>query len=301
MKIETKYGGDPQFAPQFICDVFEILSTRGGACEAAVIKKLAAPASGELFDQHISLSVKLGIFDDKDGMLSIPQATSVKSIRLTPKTLSRYLCDVLMRSEMPTSLNSLQALLLWAYSIRPVHEVSGRMLETIPKKWEEFEVFASNTGLHGKDRVFSGKDQFPATRRWLEAMGLMVDVGKDTYLLSHELASDSFLGLVPKGSVPIRSVVDEFRKVSPFLPGGKWNKLWMDTFTAATPKNLNAVAQVQANEMSGVESLILTNLRIAGVIKLENKNDAPDLMKLSVMGHDEQMVSHIELITKAGE
>lgn len=212
MKIETKYGGDPQFAPQFICDVFEILSTRGGACEAAVIKKLAAPASGELFDQHISLSVKLGIFDDKDGMLSIPQATSVKSIRLTPKTLSRYLCDVLMRSEMPTSLNSLQALLLWAYSIRPVHEVSGRMLETIPKKWEEFEVFASNTGLHGKDRVFSGKDQFPATRRWLEAMGLMVDVGKDTYLLSHELASDSFLGLVPKGSVPIRLVVDEFRR-----------------------------------------------------------------------------------------
>jgi hypothetical protein len=175
------------------------------------------------------------------------------------------------------------------------------MIDTIPKKEEDFEAFASSTGLHGKDRVYSGKDQFPATRRWLEAMGLMVDVGKDTYLLSYELASDVFIDLVPKGRSSIREVIDEFRRVCPFLPGGTWNKLWMDTFTANTPKNPNAVAQIQLNQMSDIESLILTNLRIAGKIKLEARNDAPDLIKLSVTGQDEQMVSHIELVEKAGE
>lgn len=300
MKIEIKYGGDPQFAPQFVSNVFEVLSLNGGSCETVIVKKFVAPANPELFDQHINLSVRLGIFAEENGTLSLPSSCSLESDRLTPKALSRYLCDVLIGVEKPTALNSLQALLLWAYSIKPVHEVSGRMVETIPKKWEEFEVFASSTGLHGKDRVFSGKDQFPATRRWLEAMGLLVDVGKDTYVLSHELASDVFLRVIPKGQSPIRKVIDEFRRTCPYLPGGTWNKIWMDTFIGNKPVNVNAVAQIQDNEISEVESLILTNLRIAGKIKLEDQNDAPDLMKLSVTSQEVQMVSHVGLVEKGG-
>jgi hypothetical protein len=299
MKIETKYGGDPQFAPQFICNVFEVLSSHEGKCAISVVKQFMAPKDSAMFDRHVALAVKLSLFEESNGELALPNSCSVKTDRLTPKLLSRYLCDVLIAKDTPSVLNSLQGLLLWAYSIKPVHEAAGQLTTIIPKKWEEFEIFASDTGLQGRDRVFSGPDQFPATRRWLEALGLMLDVGKETYLLSYELAIESFTSLVSNNGTPIRNVINEFRKTCPYLPGGIWNELWMKSFPAIKPPNVNAVSQAPTNEIGEIEGLILIYLQSGGKIKLEERNDAPDLMRLSVAGQQVQMVSHIKLVEKA--
>jgi hypothetical protein len=301
MKIETKYGGDPQFAPQFISNVFEVLTAHNGECNRDQVKQFLSPANPELFDQHMNLAIKFSLFDEVNGLVKVPQTCSIQSSRLSAKSLSRYMADVLITKELPTVLNSLQALLLWTYSIRPVHEVAGQKTTTIPKKYDVFEPFASDTGLHGRERVFNGRDQHAATRRWLEAMGLMIDVGKETYVLSYELAIECFRNLLPQSSRPIRDVITEFRDSCPYLPGGKWNELWMQTFTPSTPQNVNSVAKVGANEISEIESLILNYLQSIGMIKLEDRNDAPDRMKLSITGQEERMLSHIASFEKDKE
>jgi hypothetical protein len=244
------------------------------------------------------LAIRLSLFDEESGVVKVPQECSIQSNRLSAKSLSRFMADVLITKELPPVLNSLQALLLWSYSIKPVHEVAGQKGATIPKKWEIFEAFASDTGLHGRERVFSGKDQYPATRRWLEAMGLMIDVGKDTYLLSYELAIDGFKELLPQKSKPIRELITEFREACPYLPGGKWNEIWIQSFTSTTPRNVNAVAQVGTNEISEIESLILNYFQSLGKVKLEDRNDAPDKMKFSITGQEERMLSHVSSIEK---
>lgn len=294
MEIVHKYGSDPQFSPQFVLNVFDVLAQHGGEASLQVVEDLLAPEDTALFSRHVQLAVKLGLFKLESAVLSLSESSVGQVSRLSPKTFSRYLRDVLIRPELPKDLNSLQALFLWAYSILPLHDTGGRRTSLIPKKWDLFEVFGITSGLIGDRLVMKGDTQFTPTRRWLEALGVVVDVGKDSYVLSYDIMTDEILELFDQERIPIREFTEKVRSALPYLPGGLWNKAWIELVAKSQPVNLGVVCVPRPDELTEIESVVLQYLRNRGDVFLDDRNDAGDRMKMSIAGSDAGMVTHLE-------
>ena len=300
MEILHKYGSDPQFAPQFVINVFDVLVESGGEAAISEVEELLAPKNPVNFAQHIQLAIKLGLFDTSEGNIQIPAASTVGQVRLTPQKFSRYLRDVLIIGELPMEMNSLQALFVWAYSILPLHELNGRRTTIIPKSNKKFEEFGMASGLIGEGLVIKGETQYLPTRRWLEAMGVVVDVGRDTYVLSYEILLEEILDLFPVGRISIRDFVTKLRNTLPYLPGGRWNDLWSEVVRQNHLVSQNIVTTLREHELTEIESVALNVLKNSGKVDFWDMNDAKDRMKMSNsnIGTDREMVTHLEFKAK---
>jgi hypothetical protein len=294
MDIVHKYGGEPSFSPQFVMNVFDVLAEYGGEASLQTVEELLAPENPTLFSDHIQLAVRLGLFETQSGLLSAPESSVGRVSRLSPKTFSRFLRDVLIKPEIPNELNSLQGLFLWAYSILPLHDIGGRRTSLIPKKWQPFEIFGISSGLIGEGLVMKGDTQFAPTRRWLEALGVVVDMGKDSYALSYELMTDEILEMFNQSRVPIREFTEKVRSALPYLPGGQWNKTWNEIVQKAHVVNQSVVCVPRPDELTEIESVVLNYLRNRGEVYIEDRNDAGDRMKMSIAGSDAGMITHVE-------
>lgn len=299
MKILHKYGSDPQFAPQFVINVFDVLIESGGAAPISEVEEMLSPENPANFAKHIQLAIKLGLFDSNEGSIQIPAASTVGHVRLTPQKFSRYLRDVLIVAELPKEMNSLQALFVWAYSILPFHELNGKRTTVIPKfNDKKFEEFGIASGLIGEGLVIKGDTQYPPTRRWLEALGVVVDVGKDTYVLSYETLLDEILELFPVGRISIQDFVTKLRHKLPYLPGGRWNNLWNEVVHQNHVVSQNIVTTLHEHELTEIESVVLNVLKNSGRVNFWDMNDAKDRMKMSNVGTDKEMVTHLEFMAK---
>lgn len=300
MEILHKYGSDPQFAPQFVINVFDVLIDSGGTAAISEVEELLAPESPAIFAQHIQLAIKLGLFNSNQGDIKIPAASTVGHVRLTPQKFSRYMRDVLIVAELPKEMNSLQALFVWAYSILPLHELNGKRTTVIPKpkKTNAFEEFGIASGLIGEGLVIKGDTQYIPTRRWLEAMGVVVDVGKDMYVLSYEILLEEILDLFPEGRISIRDFVTKLRNTLPYLPGGRWNNLWSEVVRLNHVVSPNVVTTLREHELTEIESVALNVLKNSGKVDLWDMNDAKDRMKMSNNGTNKETVTHLEFKAK---
>jgi hypothetical protein len=298
MGILYKYGGDPQFAPQFVLNVYDVLALTDGKSSLSIVEESLAPESSTLFHKHIQFSVTLGLFESHGQNLQIPDASTVGLGRLTPKLFSRYLRDVLIVKKIPKELNSLQALLLWAYSVRPLHDVAGKRTGVVPKSFGKFEPFGIASGLIGDGLVFKGDTQYTPTRRWLEALGVVVDIGKETYAFSYELANEEIYGIFPEGRMLIREFTNKVRYSLPYLPGGQWNKLWTEVVNQNHVVDSGISASQVENELTEIESVILSVMRSQGRVELFDSNDAVDRMRMSISGTDTEMLTHIDFKAK---
>lgn len=300
MGILHKYGSDPQFAPQFVINVFDVLIEFGGSASFSEVEELLAPENPDIFAQHIQLAIKLGLFNSNQGDVQIPTASTVGHVRLTPQKFSRYLRDVLIVAELPKEMNSLQALFVWAYSILPLHELNGKRTTIIPKsnKKNEFEEFGIASGMIGEGLVVTGPTQYPPTRRWLEAMGVVADVGKDTYVLSYDLMLAEILDLFPVGRISIRDFVTKLRNTLPYLPGGRWNDLWSEVVRQNHVVSPNVVTTLREHELTEIESVALNVLKNSGKVNFLDMNDAKDRMKISNNGIEKETVTHLEFKAK---
>ncbi len=303
VEILHKYGSDPQFAPQFVINVFDVLIKSGGAAPISEVEEMLAPENPAIFSRHIQLAIKLGLFVSTEGNIQVPAASTVGHVRLTPQKFSRYMRDVLIVAELPKEMNSLQALFVWAHSILPLHELDGKRTTVVPKSNKKFEEFGIGSGLIGEGLVIKGDTQYPPTRRWLEAFGLVVDMGRDTYVLSYDTLLEEILELFPVGRISIRDFATKLRNSLPHLPGGRWNNSWGEVVRQNHVVNPNLVATLREHELTEIESVALNVLKNSGRVSFFEVNDAPDKMKISIVGADkngadQEMVTHLEFKAK---
>lgn len=299
VEILHKYGSDPQFAPQFVINVFDVLVKTGGGASISDVEEMLAPEDSAIFGRHLQLAIKLGLFASIEGNIEIPATSTVGHVRLTPQKFSRYMRDVLIVAEPPQEMNSLQALFVWAHSILPLHELDGKRNTVVPKSWKKFEEFGIGSGLIGEGLVIKGDTQYPPTRRWLEAFGVVVDGGKDTYMLCYDTLLEEILELFPVGRISIRDFVTKLRNSLPHLPGGRWNNSWGEVVRQKHVVNPNLVATLREHELTEIESVALNVLKNSGRVNFFEMNDAPDKMKISIVGTDkegadQEMVTHLE-------
>jgi len=293
MNMSPKYGGRPEFSPQFVLSVLESMKHHGGHLDYETLRSFVVPVDENNFLVDLKFGNSLGLYSYNGEELSLNKGTEFLQAVTTPFLFSQYLTKAVTSLDSVENWNSLNGLLAWAYSVSPI-EIAGnsRRGRFLGTSWGGFEPLAITTGLHGEGRVFSGATQYPPTRRWADALGVYSYVDKDICAFCYEQVIHETFKLLTTQKVPIREFITGMRSAIPYLPGGIMNLNWISSLPqgSETP----AIDMPEPNFLSLIEGIVLQFLESKNLMHLTYVKDAPDRMTLNNGVDGGRSISHVQ-------
>ena len=293
MNLSPKYGGRPEFSPQFVLSVLESLKYEGGHLDYATLRSFIVPADENDFLDDLKFGNSLGLYSYNGEELSLNKGTEFLEAVTTPFLFSQYLTKAVTSLDPIENWNSLNGLLAWAYSVSPI-EITGnsRRGRFLATSWGGFEPLATSTGLHGKDRVFLNQEQYVATRRWADALGVYSYVEKDIHAFCYEQVILETFNLLTAQKVPIREFITRMRTAMPYLPGGIMNLNWIGSLPQGV--DMGAIDMPEPNFLSLIEGIVVQFLESKNLLHLNYVKDSPDQMTLNNGVDGGRSISHVQ-------
>ena len=293
LNYEPKYGVTPQFTPSFVSTVVRTVVKSGGTLDISLLAKLICFENRGNLDELIKTGIKFGFWDvTKDQTVEVKNAQNLSASILSPLHFAHFVHDSLysLQLDNPKNWNSLSALLAWAYSLKLTQSDSQRQRKEmlIPWSYELFEEFGIQSklcaSLDDGSTINKNETQWNASRKWLQQIGIFMYT-KDSLTPSPQiLKSIIHLELSTRSELvtPIRELVEGMRSRCPFLPGGKYGKMWTEHVRSQWGNDLpESIDCDQDFKLSEQESLVLQLLEARKWIALSEQNDAGDSFSLT--------------------
>lgn len=222
----------------------------------------------------------------QDSVVEISKFNEFKDLKWSNSVFAKFLHDSLSSPELESNgeWGSLSALLAWAYSLKLTQsekesEIRSKSKNLVPKNWNEFERLAISKPI---SEICRGLTQWTPTKYWLVAFGMVFE-SKDSFNPIPQRLYEVVASNIKKESNKendIENLIVTFRNECPFLPGGKFGRVWANHVREVTkdrkvPDELDCPNDSDTLVLSEQECFVLSLFERKGIIKLGIRNDSP--------------------------
>ena len=301
LNLSPKYGGKPQFTPAFVEVVVRVVRSHGGDLDLKELLKLIYASDHEEFIDFIRFGTNFGFWKfSNDEVISVEGLNDFSEETWTPSRFAEFIHHSVFAKnlEKHENWNTIAALLVWAHSLKiSYHNPENQKKMPIQTDWKSVEKFAAETGLFPD--ITRNAEQWGISKLWLLKSGLFL-ISSNSFSPSTFFLCDQFRKSLKKFEtkwIPIRELIEEVRNLCPYLPGGKYGKVWTsylkDKYPVGFPQAVDMESGIDLTQQESFAILLLEGRDIV----LKSADDAADRLKL-ILGTpgktEARMVSHFK-------